>query len=207
MNKFNVELLDSIEYVGEIVSSSKESYQMVLKKNQTIDPLDICFITDGIMNVRRKEDNLVILEAKAPFILGLTNLFNFEFNDVYIESVDECHIHVLKTNIFKELLASDHSRTWFHISNILGWRLHVYASRDKILSQKTVYDSIRIHLLDIWALPEESRLRTSIYMYILERIKISRSALHKVIYQLNFGEYITTKRGKLISVNNLPDTY
>ncbi|WP_409513916.1 helix-turn-helix domain-containing protein [Serratia proteamaculans] len=67
-----------------------------------------------------------------------------------------------------------------------------------------VYGIISSHLEDIWALPEEERLKISIFNFIMQRAPVSRSSIHKIIKELNKGGFIKTERGKLLNLTNIP---
>lgn len=63
--------------------------------------------------------------------------------------------------------------------------------------------SMHCHIKDIWELPEEERLKTSFFIFTLDRNKLSRSSIYKELKRLELKEYIDIYRGGLY---NLKDT-
>lgn len=102
----------------------------------------------------------------------------------------------------------DKENLWKDIAIIMAYTLEIYEHRSHSFAEhRNVYDIVKVHLEMIWDLPEEERNKISIFDYILKRHNISRSSVAKILKELNNGDYISTKRGKLINLNRLPVKY
>jgi DNA-binding MarR family transcriptional regulator len=88
---------------------------------------------------------------------------------------------------------------WEHVFNILSEQIQEYFKRENMVSHKNVDSIVEHHLKYLWEMDEESRIRTSIYKFILDRNHISRSAIHKVVKKMVESGTIKVSNGRLLN--------
>ena len=75
--------------------------------------------------------------------------------------------------------------------------------KGKLIHKSSAREIVIEHLKEIWALDEPERHTTSVYNFILSRNNISRSAVQKVVRELESSGDIKFYRGKLIELNEM----
>lgn len=182
-----------------IMSSRRQSLSFYDGKEKSVFHL-----ISGEVEIRNIQNNLIIMNVCAPAILGLSTMFSSE-NFHYINTVTDAELTSIPLS---ELIhISDHKNLLSNISVILSHYINIYYVRDVMLTQTSVYNIIKSHLEIMWELQQDKLVEISVFDFILNRTKISRSSLNKVLKDLVAGGYIKIKRGKLVSMSKLPSGY
>lgn len=207
MHAFNKDQISlALEILTNVFLSQSQKLESGRDKSFLMFPSDKLFVTKGgRVSILRKSDNMVVLETSGDFVFGLNRLHNVFIADFLIRIDKRCDYVFIDIDDAHRIASE--ANAWYYISQVLSWTSYVYAIRDNIASQKSVYGSIKMHLNSIWEMDEESRAKISIYKYIMGRTTISRSAVHKIINELNFGGYINSYRGRLLELRKLPDYF
>lgn len=151
-----------------------------------------------------KENGTVLLQLSGPMILGLDNLYNNnEISLSFLQDTD--YYSVPKDTAIKSI--ESNSKLLSVVCQILMYQMSILSEKESLASQKTKYDSVKKYLEIIWEMEEHERKNVSIFKYIMLNMNISRSSLHKILYELNKGGVIKTERGRLVSMSKLPEGF
>ncbi len=96
---------------------------------------------------------------------------------------------------------------WPALSNVLSWYICVMVKRDNVLVARNAYSVVREFLLEIHELITVHKRDINIYDYIQEYTNLARSTIIKILSDLKKGQYIVVEKGKLVSLNTLPERY
>jgi len=83
-------------------------------------------------------------------------------------------------------------------------KLFIY---NEMLTAPTSFDILRYQLLMLIQETDEIRASTAAYQYILDRTRLSRSSIMKMLAELKKGNYIQLENGKLIAIHHLPNRF
>lgn len=164
-----------------------------------------CFLLHkGSVSLYRNFDGMVLNTESAPFVFGMsTQLTDSDY--LFIRAHDASDISWLS---FEEANAIiEKNNLWQSLSQLLIYTVtRVYDHCTKISSLSS-YEIIRYQLYELMSEPEEIRSKVTIANYIQCRTFLSRSSIMKILAELKKGEYIVTKKGLLLSMNNIPLKY
>jgi len=198
-----------IEIEALISSLNPFSNKLETKPRQIINYMDSderkCFLLHkGNVSLYRSVDGMVLNTESAPFIFGMsTQLMDQEY--LYIRTHDESVVSWMPLDLANKIIAKE--GLWKELSTQLIYSItRVYDHCTKISSLSS-YDIIRYQLYELISETEEMRSSVSIANYIQSRTFLSRSSIMKILAQLKTGGYITTERGCLIGINNIPLKY
>jgi hypothetical protein len=188
---------ESVEFVGSLIKNSQYSHFEQHKKNQRIDVKNnnnIYYIETGRISFYRVQDNMLTITMSAPCLAGVAQML-FQYQTHYIRCDESCSMWVISNQDIKQLISQNN--LWMHMYNLLAKQVQLYFEREYMISQKSTREIVLQNLAYIWDMPEEERVSTSIYNFILLRTHISRSGIHKVISELEKEMVVETVRGKL----------
>lgn len=168
--------------------------------------LMVILLLKGQINfIRTTSGGILFGAANAPAVLGLQgSTFRKDVFKYVAASNTEICILPRETAI---TLIKEHGL----IHEVLDY--HAYISDMEVsysnrLINKTTYEMVCTLLTELATLPEPVRLKTSVAQYILERSKMGRSGMMRILADLRKGEYIYIRNGKLIKIlKNLPKVY
>ncbi|GDX05851.1 helix-turn-helix domain-containing protein [Buttiauxella sp. A111] len=170
-----------------------------------IDDIPMCTVVrSGKIRVRRDIDEIVIASVPIPNIMGVGSLIPKNAG-LYIETVSECSIASLTSEQVLKLIGQ------FDLWQLLSAHITKVANNvlvySIIMTPPTAYEMIRFQLLAL--MDEDSDIRNDITAanYILQRTRLSRSSVMKILAELKKGEFIVMDEGRLIHINKLPHKY
>ncbi|MCS2158151.1 helix-turn-helix domain-containing protein [Scandinavium sp. H11S7] len=171
----------------------------------SVEGVNLCYILlSGLVKVGRSTDDFVISSITTPNILGISNSVPHE-SGLYIETVSEARIATLPTARANEIIAQNNA--W----ELLAGHMTVIASnlykKSVLMTAATTYDVMKFQLIALMQEPADLRESHSAAKYILERTRLSRSTVMKMLSQLKLGGYIEIEDGVLKTVHRLPDKY
>jgi len=76
-----------------------------------------------------------------------------------------------------------------------------------IMAAPSTYEVLRFQLLELMREPDSVRESISVSKYVLERTRLSRSTVMKMLAQLKQGGYIELEDGVLKALHHLPAKY
>ncbi|HKM95728.1 MAG TPA: helix-turn-helix domain-containing protein [Buttiauxella sp.] len=192
-----------------ITSLNIESNKFETKPRQIINYMDSnerkCYLLHkGSVSLYRSIDGMVLNTESAPYVFGMsTQLTDPDY--IYIKTHDESEVSWMPLQVANEIIAQEN--LWQSLSALLIYTVtRVYDHCTKISSLSS-YDLIRYQLYELMSETQEIRSSVSIANYIQSRTFLSRSSIMKILAQLKTGGYITTERGCLIGINNIPLKY
>ena len=192
-----------------ITSLNIKSNKFETKPRQIINYMDSnerkCYLLHkGSVSLYRTVDGMVLNTESAPYVFGMsTQLTDPDY--IYIKTHDESEVSWMPLEVANEIIAQEN--LWQSLSALLIYTVtRVYDHCTKISSLSS-YDLIRYQLYELMSETQEIRSSVSIANYIQSRTFLSRSSIMKILAQLKTGGYITTERGCLIGINNIPLKY
>ncbi len=169
------------------------------------DGINMCYlIRSGLIRVRRGRDEIVITSLLTPNIQGISNLIP-ETAGLFLETLGESEIATLTTEQALRMVAETNS--WELLAGHITKVSTNLFSHSMVLAAPTSYDVVRFHLSALMQEPGDIREATSAAKYILERTRLSRSTVMKMLSQLRQGKYIELDEGILKAINHLPARY
>ncbi|HDC4621274.1 TPA: helix-turn-helix domain-containing protein, partial [Enterobacter asburiae] len=174
---------DAVNTILEHVLDFSEKNYIYASNKQKImlndnDMSYVIFLLSGEVLVHRLSDDIVVLNAKAPVVMGLTSLLSNKYYHYLQTTTDTKIISIKRENMLKLL---DEKKLWMHAFKIVSMAAQYYYQRDEVVFADSVYGVIKNHLEILWQYPKEDRLKISIFDFILSRSKVSRSSLNKVL--------------------------
>lgn len=193
----------SVKVVGEEIEKCKHAFFAVRKKGQHVELIQdnqVAFLKSGIVTIHRIEDGLLTNFIKAPAVIGLGHIHDIELTH-FIQCKSECSMWILDSNIAFDLFTE--KNLWQDAFFIIRSYLYICMPKGKLIHKSSAREIVIEHLKEIWALDEPERYTTSVYNFILSRNNISRSAVQKVVRELEDSGDIKFYRGKLIELNEM----
>lgn len=193
----------SVKVVGEEIEKCKHTFFAVRKKGQHVELIQdnqVAFLKSGIVTIHRIEDGLLTNSIKAPAVIGLGHIHDIGLTH-FIQCKSECSMWILDSNIAFDLFTE--KNLWQDAFFIIRKYLYICMPKGKLIHKSSAREIVIEHLKEIWALDEPERHTTSVYNFILSRNNISRSAVQKVVRELESSGDIKFYRGKLIELNEM----
>jgi len=197
---------------GELIKLLSPSLEFVTIKPGRrlfyhVDGIRMCyFIRSGLSRVCRDKDEIVMSSLPAPNIAGFANESTSAKNSaLFIEAISECEVASICTEDARKLV-SDYN-AWELMVEHLTKVSNILFTHYVMMTASSAYEIIRYHLIDLMSQPLEIRNSVSAVTYILQRTRLSKNSVMKVLAQLKKGGYIKLENGLLKSVNKLPLKY
>ncbi|MCS2153354.1 helix-turn-helix domain-containing protein [Scandinavium goeteborgense] len=164
-----------------------------------------CFLLHkGSVSLYRSVDGMVLNTESAPFIFGMsTQLMDPEY--LFIRTHDVSEVSWVSLEVANQVIADNN--LWRSLSQMLIYTVtRVYDHCTKISSLSS-YDIIRYQLYELMSETDAIRQSVTIANYVQSRTFLSRSSIMKILAQLKTGGYITTDKGLLLAIHNIPLKY
>ena len=166
---------------------------------------NMCYIIlSGSIKVGRDIDGFVVSSMPVPNIAGITNLLP-ETTGLYLETLKESEIAILTTTYAQQLIGETNS--WQLLVNHIAKVTANLLLTNIIMTAPSTYEVLRFQLMALMNEPASVRESTSAAKYVLERTRLSRSTIMKMLAQLKQGGYIQLDDGILIALHHLPAKY
>ncbi len=193
--------------VDAIIAATACFPERTLKKWQKITFADseyVHVIVSGELELRRNSDELCILNIHRPCILGISTLY-YDAELFSMMARSNVVVRSIKKDEFHRMIGE--KDLWPALSNVLSWYICVMVKRDNVLVARNAYSVVREFLLEIHELITVHKRDINIYDYIQEYTNLARSTIIKILSDLKKGQYIVVEKGKLVSLNTLPERY
>ncbi|NBC99022.1 hypothetical protein GV764_08315 [Atlantibacter hermannii] len=174
-----------------------ERYTLIPIKAHTVT-----LIHGGQFSLIRSSDRLLFEKHTAPALFGLSgNPQTLSYLRIYADS--QCHFQLVPLEAFMQRLEENHS---LHlIPAVLSWHIESLLYRDEMMMGRNSYQMIKGNILHLNQLDEFMRAKINVADFIVKRTNLSRSIVMKVLSALRAKNYIDVKRGKLLTINQLPE--
>lgn len=157
---------------------------------------DFIFLTEGAMDIRRTLDDLVFCTAFAPYIMGGTD---GPQNKSYFYG--EIRAHSVAYRIKKEtaLAIIEKNQLYKELWIIEKYKSEAIWKRDAHINGAPVKIAIAELISILNTHPAEYRRSTSVYKFLQERTKYSKSTIVRVINEFKANGQLSIKNGIIIS--------
>ncbi|WP_435954981.1 helix-turn-helix domain-containing protein [Dryocola sp. BD626] len=165
----------------------------------------IWFLNSGSVFLYRQEDDLLIDVINSPWILGIVSILYPQKYYYTIVTNTPCQGFSLSLEKARELINSH--QLWESLSIWLSYIVRSLELRDMRFVGASCYSQIRTTLLTMEQWNPGMREKIGVISFIQKKTKISRSVIAEMLSALRKGGYIEMNKGKLVSVNRLPQQY
>lgn len=172
-----------------------------------IDDVNMCYIIQsGVIRLRQEKEDIILGTPPVPNVAGLTNLLGTAvMADLCLEAISECQIAILPLEQVR-LLINEHN-AWELLAGHIAKITNNLFIHNTTMTAPTTYEVLRFQLTKLLREPATIRESVSAANYILQRTRLSRSTVMKMLAQLKQGEYIVLEEGILKAINHLPAKY
>ena len=171
------------------------------------DGVNMCYvIRSGLVRVVQgsDEDEIVIGSVPVPNIFGISDLLS-STTRLFLETMGDSEVATLTTIRVNQLIAE--TDAWkLLVGHITKQSANLF-NYNMMMTAPTTYDIVRFQLLALMQEKTDIRESTSAVKYILERTRLSRSTVMKMLAQLRQGDYIELSEGVLKEIYHLPARY
>lgn len=159
---------------------------------------------EGVVAIYRSSDRLLIKYIRAPMITGMNELIDTNA-DIFIKAYRSVNYEILPTKEMLEVISTQ--GLWKEAAYC-----YMYAVRQLLVAHHSsvglsTYELIRLNLIGLMNEDESLSAHVNVSDYILEKTRLSRSRVMKILGDLRIGGYIEINRGILIKINKLPEKY
>ncbi|RJT23770.1 helix-turn-helix domain-containing protein [Buttiauxella izardii] len=172
--------------------------------NDKGEPL-IYFFCEGSIVLHREKDDVLMEIVSAPTLIGLANVLHKSHIKYRITTQSDCQGFSLLASQAFEII--EKNKLWQHVCHWTTYLLRSLEQRDANFVGASTYSQIRATLLMMDSWNPELRASTGVINFVQKRTKISRSVIAEILSALRKGNYIEMDKGKLKSVNRLPNSY
>lgn len=165
----------------------------------------IYVILEGAVAVERQPQGMLYEMMASPGIFGLSLGVKPGAVRYTLTAKTTGKGYFLPASVALQLL--EQHQLWRDAFYLMTWQNQVLEARDLQLVGTSSYNQIRSTLLTMANWDESVRARIGVMNYIQRRTQISRSVIAEVLAALRQGNYIEMQKGKLVSINHLPNDY
>ncbi len=190
-----------------IIAATAIFPEKTLKKWQKINTADsdyIQIVVSGEVEIRRASDELSMFTLTTQGILGIASVYN-NAALLYGLARTTTVIRTIKKTDFERVIGENN--LWPELTKILVWYIGIFSKRDDVLVARSAYSVVREFLLEINDLIVLHKRDVNVYDYIQEYTNLARSTIIKILSDLKKGHYIVVEKGKLVTINTLPERY
>ena len=181
---------------------SAKPRQLITLEKQT-EPVTF-ILHEGVVAIYRSSDRLLIKYIRGPMITGMNELIDTNAG-IFIKAYKSVSYEILPT---KEMLDVINTQELWKDASYC----YMYAVRQLLLAHYSsvglsTYELIRLNLIALINQDEALSDHVNVSDYILEKNRLSRSRVMKILGDLRIGGYIEINRGILKKINKLPEKY
>ncbi|MCU6278854.1 helix-turn-helix domain-containing protein [Enterobacter quasiroggenkampii] len=199
-----------IDDINKIISAvSDATHIRTAKIRQVIsttthhEPMTL-LIHEGLLAAYRTSDHLLLRYLQAPLIVGVNVLTDMNEGIVF-RAYSNVRYELQPRDAVLEKI--DKANLWRETALLFMFGVKRFSEAHKFSAGLSTYELVRYNLLELMEEEEELRLAVNVSNYIQEKTRLSRSRVMKILSDLKTGEYIEIKRGILIKINKLPESY
>ncbi|EMA4766428.1 helix-turn-helix domain-containing protein [Cronobacter sakazakii] len=195
---------EAINQLIDTLKNSGELRRFASGAHIPVQPDYIIVIEQGALSMHRMMDGLMMIESTRPQLLGITynNQFSHHFT-IKAESV--CEARLVPRSDFEAII--DTRQLWRELLLVVSWYYDVLYWKSYHYLGRQSYTLIRNCLIELAAKNEQEREEINACDFIRGKTNLSQSYILKVFSDLRKGDYIDISRGRLKSINKLPERY
>ncbi|NJQ21821.1 hypothetical protein HCO69_19615 [Pantoea sp. LS15] len=170
----------------------REDFRIFIKKH-------VYLVKSGYFFIRTTSTHMIKIADHAPFILGLVNQQDTFPPQLILSPVTECTVIIVEPSEAIDSLSKHacwHDVYFFSIYLIQ----HLFIVNDNLVSSNS-YQKTKVCIEKLAKLPDSIRAKISTIQFILDDTGMSRSRVSAILLALKQGEYISMRRGILVSLN------
>ncbi|MFK3660205.1 helix-turn-helix domain-containing protein [Scandinavium sp. NPDC088450] len=164
-------------------------------------PQSCYLLYEGFGLVHRASDGLVLGTIKAPYIIGITNLFTSLEEQYYWRAGKTCSILVVESAVVREVIEKNH--LWENFARVLSYIVQYLSGHSERLVAQNGYHLVCHQLISLMNEPEFVRAKMSPSKYIIDRTLLSRSYVMKILSELKQSGRIIVSDKMLVEVKDL----
>ena len=168
------------------------------------DEKSLYLFTEGHFTFVRVIDGLVIASVRGGLIYGIAECMRPRGGCV-LRVEEACTARVVSAQRAFEIFTQQ--QLWESVAHLLAWFVQNITLREEHMVGVSAYVMIRSKLLELNLQPTEYRAQQNVADYIMDRTQLARSTIMAILSELRRGDYIEIKRGKLVTIKNLPKDY
>lgn len=181
----------------------KAQKRQTVSLNNQAEPVTF-ILHEGTIAVFRDKDRLLMSYTQGPLILGLNDLIDVN-SELLVQAYSDIHYEVLPLKTVLETVRREH--LWEDVAYYFMFSVKRLIETHRVSVGLSTYELIRYNLDALMGEKDDLRLMVTACDYILDKTHLSRSRVMKILRDLRTGGYIELKRGILLSVNKLPESY
>ncbi|ALB63923.1 FIG00553750: hypothetical protein [Cronobacter condimenti 1330] len=167
-------------------------------------PENIVVIERGSLSMHRVMDSLTMIESTRPQLLGIT--YNNQFSQHFtIKAESACEARIVPRSEFEAIIEAQ--QLWRELLQVVSWYYDVLYWKSYHFLGRQSYTLIRNCLIELAAKDEQERDEINACDFIRGKTNLSQSYILKVFSDLRKGDYIDISRGRLKTINKLPERY
>lgn len=192
--------MSSFDLLERFVFAENKSGRIIEESVKVIDLSGmysggVIFLTDGVVSLHRKLDDLLIANVTAPYIFGGV-MNNVEHRYYYIRLKSRARVRWVDKKTFIKTVEKHH--LWIYLCQISSHILSYMVDRDLTLVNNDRYSIVRTYIHEINESTE--RYSTNVISYISDRSGLSKSGIAAILMELKKGGYIKMNNGVLIEI-------
>ncbi|EOC0417002.1 helix-turn-helix domain-containing protein [Cronobacter malonaticus] len=169
-----------------------------------VQPDNIIVIEQGSLSMHRVMDSLMMIESTRPQLLGIT--YNNQFSrHLMVKAESACEARIVPRGEFEAIIEA--RQLWRELLLVVSWYYDVLYWKSYHYLGRQSYTLIRNCLIELAAKNEQERDEINACDFIRGKTNLSQSYILKVFSDLRKGDYIDISRGRLKSINKLPERY
>ncbi|ELY6327502.1 helix-turn-helix domain-containing protein [Cronobacter malonaticus] len=169
-----------------------------------VQPDHIIVIEQGSLSMHRVMDSLMMIESTRPQLLGIT--YNNQFSRHFmVKAESACEARIVPRGEFEAIIEA--RQLWRELLLVVSWYYDVLYWKSYHYLGRQSYTLIRNCLIELAAKDEQERDEINACDFIRGKTNLSQSYILKVFSDLRKGDYIDISRGRLKSINKLPERY
>lgn len=162
----------------------------------------VCYLLyEGFGLVHRSTDGLVVGTLKAPYIIGIANVFTPLEEQYYWRASKTCSILAVDAQLVRELI--EKHQLWEHFARALCYVVSSLSAHSARLVAQNGYHLVCHQLISLMNEPEYVRTKMSPSKYIIDRTLLSRSYVMKILAELKQSGRIVVSDKMLVEVKDL----
>lgn len=192
---------DSFDRLVAASESASEPHQTIeVARGTLFDTIQtgaLHVVYRGACRVEHRRTGLTLGIVHAPYLAGVLEAIRGDGELVYECKATSAAIE-FGVQDWKAMV--ERCGLWKDVAFIIATYLQAISMRTAYLTASTAYEVVcnTLHLLE--GHPDEIRTELAAVNFVLERTKLSRSIVSKIISDLRAGGYIEVDRGRLIAI-------
>ncbi|MGC6061423.1 helix-turn-helix domain-containing protein [Enterobacter kobei] len=164
----------------------------------------VYILIDGVCALYDSDETILSNIISSPAIIGASKIFFKSRNDVLINCIEKCKFIVMKVTDFHQFIINENQ--WENLAKLFAANMLFAMVFQRKVLKKNNYSVVRELIVEYNNLHPAAKEKMPVATYIQLRGQLSRSSVMNILSVLNKRGYITILRGRLIFIDELPET-